>query len=139
MKKVILTLNVIILFSLSVISQTSAPEIKFDKKVHDYGTITKGSDGTCEFVFKNIGNEPLIITSVQKSCGCTTPTWDQKPVLPGESNSIKVGYDTQRLGAFNKQITVISNAINSTEVLTIKGNVVEAGQPVTNTTSEPEK
>lgn len=131
MKKLIVSLSVITLFTFNAIAQSSAPEIKFEKKIHDYGTIAKGSDGNCEFVLKNVGNEPLIITSIQKSCGCTTPTWDQKPILPGQSSSIKVGYDTQRLGAFNKQITVISNAVNSTEVLTIKGNVAENVQTST--------
>lgn len=131
MKKLIVSLSVIALFTLNVMAQDSAPEIKFDSKIYDYGTIAKGSDGNCEFVFKNIGKEPLIITTIQKSCGCTTPTWDQKPILPGQSSSIKVGYDTQRLGPFNKQITVISNATNSTEVLTIKGNVAENVQTPT--------
>jgi len=131
MKKLIVSLSVITLFTFNAIAQSSAPEIKFEKKIHDYGTIAKSSDGICEFVFKNVGNEPLIITSIQKSCGCTTPTWDQKPILPGQTSSIKVGYDTQRLGAFNKQITVISNAVNSTEVLTIKGNVAENVQTST--------
>ena len=125
MKKLVVSLSLIALFTLNVMAQNSAPEIKFDTKVYDYGTIAKGSDGNCEFVLKNVGKEPLIITTIQKSCGCTTPTWDQKPILPGQSSSIKVGYDTQRLGPFNKQITVISNAVNSTEVLTIKGNVAE--------------
>lgn len=131
MKKLIVSLSVITLFTFNAIAQSSAPEIKFEKKIHDYGTIAKSSDGICEFVFKNVGNEPLIITSIQRSCGCTMPTWDQKPILPGQSSSIKVGYDTQRLGAFNKQITVISNAVNSTEVLTIKGNVAENVQTST--------
>ncbi len=130
-----LLVSTILFINALSIAQTSAPEIKFEKKVHDYGTILKGSNGDCEFVYKNVGDEPLIITSVQKSCGCTIPTWDPKPVLPGQSGTIKVGYDTQRVGPFNKQITVISNAKNSTEVLTIQGNVVESIQS-TNTKSE---
>ncbi|HRS54252.1 MAG TPA: DUF1573 domain-containing protein [Bacteroidales bacterium] len=135
MKKLMLLVSTILFINALSIAQTSAPEIKFEKKVHDYGTILKGSNGDCEFVYKNVGDEPLIITSVQKSCGCTIPTWDPKPVLPGQSGTIKVGYDTQRVGPFNKQITVISNAKNSTEVLTIQGNVVESIQS-TNTKSE---
>ena len=68
MKKLIVSLSVITLFTFNAIAQSSAPEIKFEKKIHDYGTIAKSSDGICEFVFKNVGNEPLIITSIQKSC-----------------------------------------------------------------------
>jgi len=131
MKKFTLTLSLVLIAYYFSIAQSTAPEIKFEKKVYDYGTITKGSDGEGEFLFKNVGNEPLIITTIQKSCGCTIPTWDQKPILPGQSSTIKVGYDTQRLGPFNKQITVISNAKNSPETLTIQGNVVDAGHSST--------
>jgi hypothetical protein len=45
----------------------NAPEIKFDKTVHDYGTIEQHGDGTCEFTFTNTGKEPLILTNVRAS------------------------------------------------------------------------
>ena len=56
----------------------NAPEITFDKTVHDYGTIVQGADGTCEFKFTNVGKEPLILSKPQSSCGCTVPTWPQE-------------------------------------------------------------
>ncbi|NDH90283.1 MAG: DUF1573 domain-containing protein, partial [Flavobacteriia bacterium] len=52
--------------------------------------------------------------------------------------SIKVKYDTRRVGRFQKTVTVQSNASNATEVLTIKGEILapEATQtaPVNTTT-----
>jgi len=105
--------------------QIDGPVIKFEKMEYDYGTITQGADGNCVFKFKNTGNEPLIISDVRKSCGCTVPTWSTQPILPGQSGAIKLGYDTSKVGAFSKTITVISNANNPSEVLTIKGNVTE--------------
>jgi hypothetical protein len=42
-----------------------------------------------------------------------------------------VKYDTQRLGAFTKTVTVQSNGKSATKVLTIKGDVADAAQPVT--------
>jgi hypothetical protein len=101
------------------------PEISFDKVVHDYGTIKKGSDGSCNFTFKNKGKEPLILSDVRSSCGCTVPTWPKEPVMPGQSGVIKVVYDTKKVGGISKTITVISNATNSTVVLSIKGSVIE--------------
>jgi hypothetical protein len=101
----------------------SGPEITFDNLEHDYGTITKGANGDCVFKFKNTGNEPLILSDVRKSCGCTTPTWSKEPILPGQSGEIKVGYNTNNVGAFSKTITVISNATNATLTLVIKGTV----------------
>jgi hypothetical protein len=105
-------------------SNPNAPEITFEKVVHDYGTIFQGADGTCEFKFTNTGKEPLILSKPQSSCGCTVPTWPQEPILPGKSDVIKVTYATHNIGPINKTVTVSSNAKNGKIVLSIKGQVI---------------
>lgn len=133
MKKVIFSLIIFVFAALALQAQTNtqapqdnpnAPEIVFDKTVHDYGTIYQGSDGTCEFKFTNTGKEPLILSKPQSSCGCTVPTWPQEPILPGKSDVIKVTYSTHNIGPINKTVTVNSNAKTNRIVLSIKGNVV---------------
>ena len=106
-------------------NSSSGPKIEFVKTIHDYGTIKKESDGSCQFVFKNTGNEPLLLTNVTSSCGCTVPTWPKEPVLPGSSGIIKVVYDTKKIGTISKTISVMSNALNNKVELAIKGNVTE--------------
>jgi hypothetical protein len=101
----------------------NAPEISFDKLVHDYGTVAFGGDGVCTFKFTNTGKEPLILQQPQSSCGCTVPTWPKEPVLPGASSEIQVTYNTKKVGPINKTITVRSNAKNNTIVLRIQGTV----------------
>jgi hypothetical protein len=56
------------------------------------------------------------------------PEWPKKPILPGETNVIKVTYkNTDRPGSFNKYVTVFSNAkVNNVVKLYIKGKVLEA-------------
>ncbi|MCB9015369.1 MAG: DUF1573 domain-containing protein [Lentimicrobiaceae bacterium] len=109
----------------------NAPEITFTKTVHDYGTIFVQGDGNCEFEFTNTGKEPLILSSVKSSCGCTVPSWPREPILPGKKESIKVKYDTNRLGPINKSITVMSNAKNTPVVLRIAGNIVKNQEETT--------
>ena len=110
-------------------SQEMKPEISFEKTVIDYGTVNKGDNGVREFVFKNSGNAPLIISNVKSTCGCTIPKKPEKPILPGESEKIQVKYDTKRVGFIRKSITVTSNAASSpTTILKIKGQVVENNQ-----------
>lgn len=101
----------------------NTPEISFEKTVHDYGTIAFGGDGTSYFKFTNTGKEPLILQQPQSSCGCTVPTWPKEPILPGESNEIKVTYNTKKAGQINKTVTIRSNAKTSTVVLRITGKV----------------
>ncbi|NQV01826.1 MAG: DUF1573 domain-containing protein [Bacteroidia bacterium] len=132
-------LSCIFLFSAAVVSnaqqansnklQTSnpnAPGITFEKTVHNYGTIVKGANGTCEFQFTNTGKEPLILSKPISSCGCTVPTWPKEPILPGKSEVIKVTYNTRNIGPINKTVTVYSNAQTTRVMLSIKGKVVAA-------------
>jgi len=49
------------------VDNPNAPDIEFDKLVHDYGTITSDSDGSCTFKFTNTGKEPLILSNVRSS------------------------------------------------------------------------
>ncbi len=104
-------------------------KISFTETEHNYGTIQKGGNGDCEFTFKNEGNEPLILQNVKASCGCTTPSYTQKPVMPGQTGTIKVHYNTNNVGGFSKTVTVTSNAVdNPRVVLRIKGNVKQEGE-----------
>lgn len=108
------------------------PEIVFEKKSHDFGSIEEGQIATTTFVFKNTGNAPLILTSVTASCGCTTPKWSKEPINPGETGEITAAYNSKgRPGNFAKTITVKHNGENGVEYLTIRGNVIrEEVQPV---------
>jgi hypothetical protein len=150
MKKLLLTLGVTFIMGFSVIAQNietqpavnkNAPVINFDKTTHDYGTVIKGGDGTCEFRFKNTGVEPLILSNVTSSCGCTVPEWPRAPILRGKSDVIKVKYDTNRVGGINKTITVVSNASNGSIQLHIIGTVTDkvdgATMPVKNDAAAP--
>ncbi len=140
MKKLVLLIGLLVMAAGMVKAQdakatANGPEIEFEKLVHDYGEIPYNGNGQCEFRFTNTGNEPLIIQKPKSSCGCTIPSWPKEPILPGESDVIKVTYRTNRVGAINKSVTVTSNAkTNGTVVLRIRGKVLE--QP---TESMPEK
>ncbi len=111
-----------------------AQEISFEKEIHDFGTFDQYGDGAYEFTFTNNGIAPLIISNAKGSCGCTVPVWPKEPIAPGQSNVIKVKYDTKRIGAFNKSITISSNAATApTKVIRIKGKtlaVAEETSPV---------
>lgn len=107
-------------------AKKNGPEITFKTTMHEYGEIYVGGDGTYNFDFTNTGNEPLILSKPRSSCGCTVPAWPKEPILPGETNTIKVTYNTAKAGAFNKTVTVYSNSKkNAAVVLKIKGKVVQ--------------
>jgi len=127
MKKLILACVLVLTGTLSM----QAQEITFEKDIHDFGTFDQHGNGEYQFKFTNTGNTPLIISNSKGSCGCTVPVWPKEPIAPGASNVIKVKYDTKRIGAFNKSITITSNAkTEPTKVIRIKGKTlaVDGGQ-----------
>ena len=130
MKRVIFLLGIMLLMAGAAKAQDpktqSGPEIEFEEIVHDYGDVPYNGNGECEFRFTNTGDAPLLIQKPKSSCGCTVPSWPDKPILPGESDVIKVTYRTNRAGNFNKKVTVTSNALkNSIVELRIKGRVLD--------------
>jgi hypothetical protein len=135
MKKAILSFG-FILAAFVMFAQSEAPvqvdaqdgpKITVNKTTHDYGTIEQGSNGDCEFIVTNSGNAPLILNKCKGSCGCTVPKCTGDPIAPGESTTIKVTYDTKRIGGINKSVTIESNAVNEkVKIVKIKGTITKA-------------
>ncbi len=97
------------------------PKMTFDTREVDFGTHHEGEILDTVFKFTNTGEVPLVITNVKTSCGCTTPYWPKKPIKPGESDVIKVKFNTNhKPGKQTKTITIHANTKNLTEVIRIK-------------------
>jgi len=130
MKKVILAFGIMCMtvFVGSLYAQSPGVEagasIEFEKEIHDYGVIQQYGNGAYEFIFTNTGSEPLLISKASGSCSCAITSWPRAPIVPGESASIKVTYDTKRIGPINEPFTITSNAVNiHSKVISIKGSV----------------
>lgn len=105
-------------------SSDKKPVISFEKKEHDFGTLLQGEVVTYSFHFTNTGDVPLLISSVNSSCGCTVGDYPHDPIAPGKGGAIKVTYDSKGHHGFqSRSLTVMSNAIPSKTVLRIKGKV----------------
>ncbi|HIW86994.1 MAG TPA: DUF1573 domain-containing protein [Candidatus Onthomorpha intestinigallinarum] len=131
MKRFISTLVLMFVFVFGVNAQTdknaqgTQAEITFEKLEHDYGEVPQKGNGVTEFKYTNTGKAPLIISKVRSSCGCTVPKWSKEPLMPGQSASITVKYNTNNVGPINKSVTVESNAKTPRVILKIKGKVVK--------------
>ena len=103
-------------------------KFKFDEEVHNFGSVPEGPKAECDFEFKNIGKEPIVIKEAHGSCGCTVPTWPKDPILPKHKATIHVTYNTQgRIGPINKDVIITSNAQQNPMKLHITGTVTPKG------------
>jgi hypothetical protein len=136
MKKITVTLFMLTLvvaaFAQQLVSTYSPAAVKTDAAVFewsstsfDFGKIQKDVAVTNEFTFTNAGNVPLVVSSVQASCGCTVTDYSKEPIAPGEKGFVKATYNAAKVGAFTKTVSVNSNTEDGVVVLTIKGEVVE--------------
>jgi hypothetical protein len=106
-------------------TQSADGKMKFNQDEHNFGNIPEGPAVSFDFEFENTGSEAIVLSGVQASCGCTTPTWTKDPVKPKGKGKITATYNTQgRPGNFVKTITVNSNV--GTKVIKITGNVEKA-------------
>jgi len=105
------------------ISAEKKTQIAFEETEHDFGEIYLGSGAVKRcFVFRNEGENPLLVKDVRSSCGCVYGSWTRNPVSPGDTGSVCITYKNNISGSFRKTLKVISNAEKTS--LTIKGNTV---------------
>lgn len=125
MKKLILLITMVLGITITSSAQSANAEFKFVKESHDFGKIALNKAATVDFKFTNVGDQPLIISKVETTCGCTVPEYTKTPVKKGESGVIKVTYNpTGAALPFSKSITITSNAKTTIKVLYIKGETV---------------
>jgi len=100
-------------------------KIHFNNLSHDFGLIKQGELLTHKFVFINTGEKDLIISNAKASCGCTVPNWPKEPIAPNEKKEIEVTFNSAgRSGKQSKTVTLVSNTVPNTTVLTITADIL---------------
>lgn len=116
----------IILFTLITTVIIAQPKISIEQPDHDFGTFNEGVDSAHVFIVKNVGDRPLYIISVSKPCGCTSPTYSEKPIKPNETGTVVVRYySADHPGHFKKTLQIRTNdPKNSVFTISISGTVI---------------
>jgi hypothetical protein len=110
------------------------PAFKFERLEYDFGQIREGDKVSYTYKFTNTGTAPLIVQSVQPSCGCTAPDWSKEPIPVNGTGFVKVEFDSNgKTGIQNKVVTVNANTWPKSMVLRFKAQVnpkPEGGVPL---------
>lgn len=144
MKKLILAASAAVLLSgmlnaqkpnLTAVAMATASQpakaavCSWEKTTHNFGSIAQGKPVSVVFTFTNTGNSPLIIASVNPSCGCTTEDFSKESIAPGKKGFVKLTYNAAAVGSFVKTTTVTTNSEPNNFTLTFKGEVLAAVTP----------
>jgi hypothetical protein len=93
-----------------VSSDSLFPKITFDTTFINLDTMQEGEIKIIEYCFKNTGSAPLIIKDIIPSCGCSTPSYKNIPILPGEQSKIKLVFNSEnKIGDQNLNLVVKTN------------------------------
>lgn len=121
------TMCLLLLVSQGALAQVHGAAITWEKSSFDFGDIVKGQKVEHTFRFTNTGTEPLILTNVEVTCGCTTPKgWPRNPIEPGGRAELIIQFDsTHKLGRQNKVVVIVSNAAAGNSQISFSANVLE--------------
>lgn len=91
---------------------------------YNFGHVKKDSQAYFNFVFKNVGEVPLIIESIQSSCLCITSIFEKEVVDVNDSSNFTLFLNTNEInGTFDKLIRIIYNGDNSPQIVRIYGKI----------------
>jgi Protein of unknown function (DUF1573) len=107
--------------------EQKGPILTWETSTHDFGDIYQGDKVQHTFRFTNSGTEPLIITNVEVTCGCTVPKgWPRDPIMAGGKGEIEILFNsTGKMGKQNKVVTVVSNSSTGNSQITFSATVLE--------------
>ncbi len=79
-------------------------EAKADTLVN-VGALRSGEVIRYDARLRNVGTEPLVITDITTSCGCTSVEYDTKPIPPGGEGAFSLRFDSR--GMWGIQLKLI--------------------------------
>jgi hypothetical protein len=114
-------------FAIIIIALSSATgfgqeaEFSIKQAVHKFPKSTEGTILEHTFTFTNTGKAPLIISDYNVECPCTKLEIPKNPILPGQTGTIKVIFDSSGKSYYQDRIIFLNtNTKRKTEKLRIK-------------------
>lgn len=102
----------------------------WEETKHNFGPVKRGSILRYGYVVKNIGTEPLVLQKANLACSCTTVEMDLKPILPGQSSTLTLVFNTGSVyGRQDRIAEVLSNAPGPPARLRYKALVSQHQEP----------
>ncbi|HMX40573.1 MAG TPA: DUF1573 domain-containing protein [Saprospiraceae bacterium] len=105
--------------------------VRWNRDTSHFGLLEEGRIWIDSFRVTNTGREPYLIKEVKSSCDCTVLRYPNFPVMPGETATLRVEFDSRgKYGRAIPGIIVYDNSSpNARNLLYLKGEVMPRKKP----------
>ena len=105
--------------------------VRWNRDTVHFGKLEEGRILIDSFKVTNTGREPYIIREVKTSCDCTVLRYPNFPVMPGETATLRIEFDSRgKIGRTLPGIIVYDNSSpNARNLLYLKGEVFPRKKP----------
>jgi hypothetical protein len=112
------------LLFLAINTCSAQAKMVWDKTRHNFGSVQRGTVLLTTYTVTNTGNQPLLLQAAEVACSCTTVEWLKQPILPGQSGTLTVTFNTASVyGRQERYVELRSNAPGDPLRLYYKANV----------------
>lgn len=78
-----------------VLSVTDSAMLAGARDTVSFGNMNSGEIAIKELWIENRTSKPLVISAIQRNCGCVDLKYDPRPLLEGESRRVELSFDTR--------------------------------------------
>jgi len=114
--------------SSTVLAQGAAPRVEVDHGTYEFGTMQRGTTMSHEFIVRNVGTAPLVLSVLSTSCKCTIGNVSGEPIAPGDAVGVELEWKALvATGPFRQTAQIETNdPLQSRVALSVEGEVTEA-------------
>lgn len=88
----------------------------------DLGAMSEGETILYRARVRNTGAEPLVITDVASSCGCTDVDYEKRPVAPGADGALEFRFDSRGMAGTQLKLVEVDTSAGKYRI-TVKAEV----------------
>lgn len=81
-------------FFISIQTSMAQPRMEVKEAKKNFGYVKRGEIVQNVYEVKNTGLAPLILLEAEVACSCTTVEFSKQPIMPGQTSTITVSFNT---------------------------------------------
>lgn len=111
----------IVLLMASCSKQVGPTKVLVQDRVRHYSSIIRGQNLKMEWRISNVGDEPLVLTDIQPSCGCICSSGElNNIILPHSEQSYEFTFDSDKNVGYVSHVIRLYGNVDSTGVIELE-------------------